>query len=100
LLVLCEVLVALKLDRILRVPWFVVFVPLYIWLYKKWPLARMRIATGEDLEAALGKLFSEFTPAEKELIGERYSVVSSTSSPAFDAAQEFKAMWNWFDRLS
>jgi DnaJ domain/Transmembrane Fragile-X-F protein len=94
LLVFCEVLVALKLDRILRVPWFVVFVPLYIWeattLYKKWPLARMRIVTVEDLEAALGKPFSEFTPAEKELIGQRYSVVSSTSSPAFDAAQKLK----------
>jgi hypothetical protein len=50
----------------------------------------MRIVTGEDLEAALDKPFSEFTPAEKELIGQRYSVVSSTSNQAFDAAQELK----------
>jgi DnaJ domain/Transmembrane Fragile-X-F protein len=94
LIVFFEVLVALKLDDILVVPWFLVFTPLYVWegttLYKKWPLARMRIVTVEDLEVALGKPFSEFTPAEKELIGKRYSVVSSTSSPDFDAAQKLK----------
>lgn len=94
LIVLFEVFVALKLDQILRVPWFLIFSPLYAWeattLYKKWPLARMRIVTVEDLEIALGKPFSEFTPAEKDLIGKRYSVVSSTSSPDFDAAQKLK----------
>lgn len=94
LIVIGEVFVALKLDHILTVPWSVVFSPLYIWecttLYKKWPLARMRIVTVEDLEGALGKPFSEFTPAEKELIGKRYSVVASTSSPDFDAAQKLK----------
>lgn len=94
LLVLLEIFIACKLDGILVVPWSLVFIPLYIWegttLYKKWPLARMRIVTVEDLEAALGKPFSEFTPAEKHLIGQRYSVVSSTNSPDFDVAQKLK----------
>jgi hypothetical protein len=94
LIVLVEILVAFKLDGILVVPWFLIFIPLYVWegttLYKKWPLARMRIVTVEDLEVALGKPFSEFTPAEKHLIGQRYSVVSSTSSPDFDVAQKLK----------
>jgi hypothetical protein len=94
LIVLFEVLLALKLDRILNISWAFIFIPLYVWelttLYKKWPLARMRIVTVQDLEAALGKPFAEFTPAEKDLIARRYSVVPSTTSPEFDAAQRLK----------
>ena len=94
LIVLFELLIALKLDALVGWPWAIIFFPLYIWeattLYKKLPLARMRIVTVEDLETALGKPFSEFTPAEKELIGKRYSVVSSSTSPDFDAAQKLK----------
>jgi hypothetical protein len=94
LICLFEIFCAFKLDGILNVGWFVVFFPLYIWeattLYKKLPLARMRIVTVEDLETALGKPFSEFTAAEKELISKRYSVVPSTSSPDFEAAQKLK----------
>jgi hypothetical protein len=94
LISLFEILVALKLDNVVTVGWFVVFFPMYVWeattLYKKLPLARMRIVTVEDLETALGKPFSEFTAAEKELIGKRYSVVPSTSSPDFEVAQKLK----------
>lgn len=94
LIVLFEILLALKLDNIITLPWVFIFFPLYIWeattLYKKWPLARMRIVTVEDLETALGKPFSQFTAAEKELIGKRYSVVPSTDSPDFEAAQKLK----------
>lgn len=94
LIVIFELLAALRLDRLVDWPWAVIFFPLYLWeattLYKKLPLARMRIVTVEDLEIALGKPFSEFTPAEKELIGKRYSVVSSATSPDFDAAQKLK----------
>lgn len=94
LIVVFEVLLVLKLDQILNVPWAFIFIPLYVWelttLYKKWPLARMRIVTVEDLEAALGKPFAEFSPAEKDLIAKRYSVVPSTSSQEFDAAQKLK----------
>ncbi len=95
LVALFELLVALKLDGVVNCDWAYVFIPLYIWegttLYKRWPVARMRIVTVEDLETALGKPFQEFTPAEKELIGKRYSVVPSTSSPDFEAAQKLKA---------
>lgn len=95
LLVLFEVLLALKLDGVLRIPWTVIFAPLYVWeattLYKKWPLARMRIVTVEDLEVALGKPFAQFSAAERDLIARRYSVVPSTEAPEFAAAQKLKA---------
>jgi hypothetical protein len=94
LLVLFEIMVALKMDQAIRMPWTFIFSPLYVWeattLYKKWPLARMRIVTVEDLEAALGKPFSQFSTAEKELIAKRYSVVPSTECPEFEAAQALK----------
>lgn len=94
LVCLLEILIALRLDDVLKTSWVVVFIPFFIWeattLYKKIPLARMRIVTVEDLEAALGKPFFEFSAAEKELIGKRYSVVPSTSSPEFAAAQKLK----------
>lgn len=94
LIILFELLVAVKLDNLVSWPWAIIFFPLYVWeattLYKKLPLARMRIVTVADLEMALGKPFSEFTPAEKELIGKRYSVVSSATSPDFEAAQKLK----------
>ena len=95
LIVIFQILVAIKLDGTISAPWTLVFSPLYVWeatnLWKRWPLAKMRIVTVEDLEAALGKPFSEFTQTEKELIGQRYSVVSSTSSPDFDVAQKLKS---------
>lgn len=95
LVLLFELLVSLKLDDAVTVSWAIIFIPLYAWeattLYKKWPLAKMRIVTVEDLETALGKPFSEFTQAEKELIGKRYSVVPSTSSPDFQIAQKLKS---------
>ncbi|GKY96172.1 hypothetical protein MPSEU_000577000 [Mayamaea pseudoterrestris] len=94
LLFLFELLAALKLDQVVFLPWTFIFVPLYVWevssLYKKLPLARMRIVTVEDLEAALGKPFSQFSFAEKELIANRYSVVPSTESAEFLAAQKLK----------
>jgi hypothetical protein len=94
LLFVFELLVALKLDNVVGLPWMFIFSPLYIWeattLYKKWPVARMRIVTVDDLETALGKPFSAFSPAEKELIGKRYSVVASIESPEFEVAQKLK----------
>ena len=95
LLIVCfEILVALKLDNIADMAWSFIFFPLYFWeattLYKKWPLAKMRIVTVEDLEQALGKPFTQFTQAEKDLIGKRYNVVPNLNSPEFDAAQKLK----------
>jgi hypothetical protein len=95
LVIVFELFVAFKLDHTINLSWTLIFIPLYVWeattLYKKWPLARMRIVTVEDLETALGKPFSNFTAAEKELIGKSYSVVPSTTSPDFEAAQKLKA---------
>lgn len=95
LVLLFELLVALKIDDFVQVSWAIIFMPLYAWeattIYKKWPLARMRIVTIDDLEIALGKPFSEFTTEEKELIGKRYSVVPSINSPDFEIAQKLKA---------
>ena len=95
LLIVCfEILLALRMDSLVSIPWSVIFCPLYIWeattLYKKWPLARMRIVTVEDLEAALGKPFTQFTDPEKELIAKRYTVVPNLISPEFEAAQKLK----------
>jgi len=89
-----EVLVALKLDYTIEWSWFMVFGPLFFHeattLYKKLPLARMKIVTVEDLEKALGKSFEEFTLAEKELIAKRYSVVPSITSVEFETAHRLK----------
>lgn len=95
LVIVFEILAALRLDEILLWNWAQVFFPIYIWeattLYKKWPLARMKIVTVEDLETALGKPFADFTDAEKELIARRYSVVPSTTCPEFEAAHKLKS---------
>lgn len=95
LIILFEVLVALRLDSTIQWKWLEIFIPIYIWegttLYKKLPIVRMRIVTIEDLEAALGKPFSEFTQAEKNLISRRYSVVPSVESPEFEAAHKLKS---------
>eukprot|EP00751_Fragilariopsis_kerguelensis_P019772 CAMPEP_0170896104 /NCGR_PEP_ID=MMETSP0734-20130129/44573_1 /TAXON_ID=186038 /ORGANISM="Fragilariopsis kerguelensis, Strain L26-C5" /LENGTH=544 /DNA_ID=CAMNT_0011288237 /DNA_START=71 /DNA_END=1701 /DNA_ORIENTATION=+ len=81
-------------DNLVVCNWVVIFIPLYIWeattLLKKWPLARLRIVTVDDLETAMGKPFVEFTTEEKELIGKRYSVVVSTTSTDFEIAQKLK----------
>ena len=95
LIVLFEALAALKLDGEIVSPWAGIFIPIYVWelttLWKKLPLARMRIVTVEDLEMALGKPFAEFTEPERELIARRYSVVPSPASPEFEAAHKLKS---------
>uniref|UniRef100_A0A7S4JN11 J domain-containing protein n=1 Tax=Odontella aurita TaxID=265563 RepID=A0A7S4JN11_9STRA len=95
LVVVFEILAGLKLDDDVPWKWAAVFAPIYLWeattLYKKFPLARMRIVTVEDLEEALGKPFAEFTQAERELIARRYSVVPSPHSAEFEAAHKLKS---------
>lgn len=95
LLCIFEVLAALRMDRIVRCVWAVVFIPIFVHeattMYKKLPLARMKIVTVEDLETALGKQFSDFTSVEKELIARKYSVVPSSDSPEFETAHRLKA---------
>ena len=95
LIVAFEILASANLDGYIDVPWVQIFVPLYLWelttIYKKVPLARMRIVTVEDLETALGKPYEEFTQAEKDLIICRYTVVPSLESPEFEAAHRLKS---------
>jgi len=90
-----EILVALKLDGILEWKWAFVFIPLFLWeatiLYKKWPLARVRIITIEELENELERSFLHLTPEEKKSIGKKYSVVLSTSGPDLQAAHKLRA---------
>mmetsp|Transcript_63925 Transcript_63925/g.75678 ORF Transcript_63925/g.75678 Transcript_63925/m.75678 type:complete len:630 (+) Transcript_63925:182-2071(+) len=95
LIIVFEILASLRLDNIVSWSWVQVFIPIYVWeattLYKKVPLARMKIVTVDDLETALGKPFAEFTQAEKDLISRRYSVVPSVDSPEFEAAHKLKS---------
>lgn len=71
LIAIFEILVSLKLDHTLRCRWMFIFFPLYVWeattLYKKFPIAKMRIVTVEDLEIALGKPVGEFTQVRSVL---------------------------------
>lgn len=96
LIFLFEFLIALKVDGSISksVPYTLLFIPYYLWeastLYKKVPVARMRIVTVEDLELAMQKPFNEFTNEEKEIIGKRYSVVSSLHSPDYEIAYKLK----------
>lgn len=95
LIVIFEILMSLKLDHKLGVDWWVIFTPIYLHegttLFKKVPLAKMRIVTVEDLENALGKPFIEFTDDEKDTVAKKYSVVPSATSPEFEAAHKLKA---------
>jgi len=95
LIIAFEILASLRLDEYINWTWVNVFVPIYVWeattLYKKIPLARMKIVTVDDLETALGKPFAEFTQAEKDLISRRYSVVPTVDSPEFEAAHKLKS---------
>lgn len=50
----------------------------------------MRIVTVEDLESAMQKPFNDFTNKEKQIIGKRYSIVSSLHSPAYEIAYKLK----------
>ena len=92
---LLEVFLVLKWDQVLpNLPYYIIFLPYFVLevmgLYKKYPLSHMRIVTVHDLEVALGKPFSEFTMAEKQLIAQRYSVVSSVHCPEYYMAYQLK----------
>jgi len=89
-----EGLAATKLDDSIRLSWAVIFIPIYLWevtnLFKQWPVASMHIVTLADLEAALGRPFTEFTKEEKDWINKRYTIVPSFSSSEFAAATKLK----------
>jgi len=95
LLLFFQLLVVLKLDGAISMAWSRVFAPVFVWealfLYKKLPPSRTKIVTKTDLETALGKPFSEFSGAEKEMISRRYIVVPTIESVEFIIACRTKA---------
>ena len=95
LVIVFEILVALRLQNVIAWKWAIMFVPIYIWeatnLLRKLPIARMQIVTLEELETIImGKPFAEFTQEEKEGIAKKYSVVPSYNSPEYAAAYKTK----------
>ena len=95
LVVLLEIFLVLKWDEVIpHLPYYIIFIPYFVLeimgLYKKYPLSNMRIVTVHDLEVALGKPFSEFTMAEKQLIAQRYSVVANLHCPEYYLAYQLK----------
>eukprot|EP00804_Cyclotella_cryptica_P004651 CCRYP_019460-RA/>CCRYP_019460-RA protein AED:0.08 eAED:0.08 QI:0/-1/0/1/-1/1/1/0/597 len=90
LLVLFEVLLALQLDGFIRAPWWLIFLPIFLWefiaLRKKILLANMSVVTHEELELAIGKKFTECSPAEKEDIHRRFIVVPTNEGSIYEAA--------------
>jgi hypothetical protein len=90
LLVLFELMLALRLDGLISAPWMVVFMPMFLWefmaLRKKVLLANMTIVTHDELELAIGKKFADCSPAEKEDIHRRFIVVPTKEGSIYEAA--------------
>lgn len=95
LVVVFEVFVTLKLTYSILWSWGLVFIPLFLWeaitVFKKLPIARMRIITLDQLELMFAKPFEEMTDDEKLEIAKNFAVVPSLESPAFVAASKAKA---------
>lgn len=94
LLVLFEVLLALRLDGTIHIPWTFVFIPIYFWeiiaLRRKILLINMTIVTHDELELAIGKKFTNCSPAEREDIHRRFIVVQSKSGPVYEASRRLQ----------
>lgn len=94
LLALFEIFATLKLDDSFGGSWLMAFLPYYLWeltaIYKKWPIAKVKIVTIADLESALGKSSADFSEEEKEVIKEAYAVVSSLDGEDFAEAVRAK----------
>lgn len=93
-LVLFQLLLALKLDGYVSLPWYAVFVPMYLWdliaLRRKAALVGMTIATHDELELAMGKKLGDCSPAEREEAHRRYIVVPSRSGPIYESARRLR----------
>ncbi len=94
LLVVFEVLLALQLDGTIHIPWTTVFIPIYFWeiiaLRRKIFLTNMTIVSHDELELAIGKKFTDCSPAEREDIHRRFIVVPSKSGPVYEAAHRMQ----------
>lgn len=89
-LVVFQVLLALRMDGYIGLPWSIVFVPMYLWdiiaLRRKVMLSSIMIVTHEELELAIGKKVGDCTPAEREDIHKRFIVVPAKSGSIYDSA--------------
>jgi hypothetical protein len=87
-------LAALNLDGFIAIKWFIVFVPMFILeamtLVKRIGQSSVEIITIQELETIMGKPFTEFTEADKEMIAEKYTVMPNKESPSYLAAQAMK----------
>jgi len=95
LVILFEILMALRLQNVIDWKWSILFIPIYLveafTLYRKIPVALMQIVTVEELETTImGKPFSEFTAEEKDAIAKAYTVVPSHNSPEFAGSYKMK----------
>lgn len=94
-LVFFQVLLALRLDGYIAVPWTVVFIPMYVWdfiaLRRKVMLANMSIVTFDELELVIGQKMSECTAAEREEFHRRFIVVPAKSGAIYDSAVQLRS---------
>ena len=95
LLVLFEVLLALRLDGFIQTQWIVVFIPIFFWeaiaLRRKIYLVKMTIVTHDELELAIGKKFADCSAAEREDIHCRYIIVPAKKGSIYEAAQRLQS---------
>jgi len=89
-LVVFQVLLALRLDGYVIVPYSVVFIPLYLWeviaLRRKIAISKVVIVTHEQLELAIGKKVGDCSAAEREDLHHRFIVVPSKTGNAYEMA--------------
>jgi len=95
LLLIFEILAALRLDDTIGLKWSIIFIPIFVLeftlLYKVLPTARQEIVTFEELTSRYDKPFTEFTETEKEVIMAKYVVVPSRNSPEYGTAEQKKS---------
>jgi len=89
-LVLFQVLLALRLDGYIIVPYSIVFIPLYLWeaiaLRRKIVIAHICIVTHEELLSAIGKKIGDCSAAEREDVHRRFIVVPSKTGNGYEMA--------------
>jgi len=91
LLLIFEILAAMRLDDIIKWKWSFVFMPLFIFeaifFLKRFSAARTEIITAEEVEYKFGKPFTQFTQSEKETFLLNSFIVPSKTSSEFANAE-------------
>jgi len=87
-----EIQLALHLDGVNSYSWYFVLLPLFVMetfvLYRNFPESRFTIITLEEIQAAMGKGYTEFTDEEKNTIEKSYLVVPDRDGAPYDAARK------------